>query len=117
MTGSWVAPDACTLPTAEQPLRVAEFDDLFAGHLLGVERRGATRLALTFAGDGELAVVVADLADRESSCCSFFDFRVTSVPSDGGTTVRLEVSVPRDRADVLAALADRAETLHTRSRS
>ena len=26
----WVAPDACTLPTAERPLRVAEFDDLFA---------------------------------------------------------------------------------------
>jgi hypothetical protein len=23
------APDACTLPTAERPLRVAEFDDLF----------------------------------------------------------------------------------------
>ncbi len=25
----WV-PDACTLPTVDQPLRVAEFDDLFA---------------------------------------------------------------------------------------
>jgi hypothetical protein len=23
-------PDACTLPTAEQPLRLAEFDELFA---------------------------------------------------------------------------------------
>ena len=26
---SWV-PEACTLPTVEQPVRVAEFDELFA---------------------------------------------------------------------------------------
>ena len=26
----WVAVDACTLPTGEQPLRVTEFDQLFA---------------------------------------------------------------------------------------
>jgi len=30
---SWVAVDACTLPTEEQPLRVAEFDALLAGAL------------------------------------------------------------------------------------
>ena len=32
------APDACTLPTAERPLRIAEFDDLFADRRLSVDR-------------------------------------------------------------------------------
>ena len=35
-------PAACTLPTAEQPLRVAEFTDLFAALLSGVERTSPT---------------------------------------------------------------------------
>jgi hypothetical protein len=33
----WV-PEACTLPTVEQPFRVAEFDDLFAVALCDVRR-------------------------------------------------------------------------------
>ena len=32
--------DACTLPTAERPLRLAEFDELFATAVRRVERRG-----------------------------------------------------------------------------
>ena len=43
---SWVAPEACTLPTAQQPLRVAEFDDLFANSVTWVDRPDATRLVL-----------------------------------------------------------------------
>lgn len=31
-------PTACTLPTADQPLRRAELDDLFAGDVLGVDQ-------------------------------------------------------------------------------
>ncbi len=34
----WVEVDACTLPTVERPLRMSEFDDLFATHLRAVER-------------------------------------------------------------------------------
>jgi hypothetical protein len=30
MHHTWIAVDACTLPTDEQPLRLAEFDELFA---------------------------------------------------------------------------------------
>jgi hypothetical protein len=41
----WV-PAACTLPTAEQPLRVAEFDDLFATSVRAVDRVGPTVLRL-----------------------------------------------------------------------
>lgn len=37
---TWVAADACTLPTSEQPVRVAEFDALFAETLARTEQRG-----------------------------------------------------------------------------
>ena len=64
------APEACTLPTSERPLRVAEFDDLF-GLVLRSERvTEATRLDLCAAADVEAAA--RDLARRESECCSFF---------------------------------------------
>jgi hypothetical protein len=33
----WV-PEACTLPTVEQPLRRAEFDDLFTSDVRAVRR-------------------------------------------------------------------------------
>ena len=43
------APDACTLPSVERPLREAEFADLFASSLLRVERAApmTARLGLT----------------------------------------------------------------------
>ena len=37
--GGWV-PEACTLPTVEQPLRLIEFDELFATALWGQARIG-----------------------------------------------------------------------------
>jgi len=40
--GSWV-PDACTLPTAERPLRLAELDDLFATAVRAVHRLDGVR--------------------------------------------------------------------------
>ena len=42
---SWV-PDACTLPTVEQPLRAKEFDDLFRDAVTAVHRIDATRARL-----------------------------------------------------------------------
>ncbi|SOD73134.1 hypothetical protein SAMN05892883_2423 [Jatrophihabitans sp. GAS493] len=44
-------PSSCTLPTVEQPLRVAEFDALFVRALREVTRTGPTavRLADTLA--------------------------------------------------------------------
>ncbi|WP_245718914.1 hypothetical protein [Micromonospora rhizosphaerae] len=59
----WV-PEACTLPTAERPLRVAEFDELFATAL-----RGQTRLSPT--GPSRLAVWVGTgcIRPRWSPCC------------------------------------------------
>jgi len=110
---AWLPVDACTLPTAEQPLRVAEFDDFFATFLTAVERSpgAATRARLLLAGDAELGERAQRLAAAETACCSFFTFTVTSLPGDDRGTVALDVEVPAARADVLTALVDRARGL------
>jgi hypothetical protein len=61
----WV-PEACTLPTVELPLRVAEFDDLFAVALRDVHRVAASRLQLTLDPAAEAAA--RDLVAREIRC-------------------------------------------------
>lgn len=99
----WVAVDACTLPSAEQPLRVAEFDELFATSLRAVTEFAPTRLRLEL--DASAEARVRDLAARESGCCSFFAF--TIAPSGQGT-VLMDVAVPPERSDVLTGLAARA---------
>jgi hypothetical protein len=71
--GDWV-PDACTLPTVEQPLRWAEFDDLFAGDVIGVVRESPQRVCLQLRPAPEVAARAADLAVRETGCCLFFTF-------------------------------------------
>lgn len=111
---AWVLVDACTLPSAEQPLRVAEFDDLFAETLTRVTLQEPTRVRLTMFGEPGLRSRVQSLVDRESECCSFFTFRVTACDADAATGqtltgVHLDVEVPEARADVLSALAGRAE--------
>jgi hypothetical protein len=108
----WVQVDACTLPTSAQPLRMAEWDDLFATSTRTVEHSdpSATDARLVLAGDGQLAARAQRLADAETACCSFFTFTVTLLDADrnGRTVVALDVRVPEARADVLAALVDRA---------
>lgn len=101
---AWV-PQQCTLPTVDRPLRVAEFDRLFATALRGVNRPKATRLRLLL--DSDVEPMARDLAERESSCCSFFTFAFA--PASGG--LMLDVEVPAAKVDVLDALAARAESL------
>jgi hypothetical protein len=107
----WVPVDACTLPTAEQPLRVAEFDDLFATSLTAVVRPpgAATRARLLLTGEVGLGERVQRLADAETACCSFFTFTVTLSPVDDGESVALDIEVPAAQAEILTALVDRAE--------
>ena len=112
----WVAVDACTLPTADRPLRVAEFDDLFATSLRDIPGRapGTERARLVLAGDAALLARVQQLADAESSCCSFFTFTLTRLEASssragGGTVVALDVEVPAAQTDVLDALVRRAD--------
>ena len=98
--------DACTLPTTQRPLRLDEFDALFAESVRTVERTADTvRMHLT--GATGLRGRVRDLAERETACCSFFTFLVDGHDGD----LRLEISAPPERRDILIALAERAREL------
>ncbi|HEX4812857.1 MAG TPA: hypothetical protein VFV66_08915 [Nonomuraea sp.] len=103
------APSACTLPTAEQPLRVAEFDALFTDAVQGLARPERTRLRLDLVFSPDNAALAAELTARESGCCSFFTFTLTI--ADGSLT--LEGTVPPEHVEVLDALAERAGTAAT----
>ena len=102
----WCARDACSLPIADQPGRVAEWDALFRTAVREIEavpggvRFGLDRSRADVAG-------VADLADRESQCCAFFTFGVT-VATDA---LALSVDADPEHAEVVAALAARAVRL------
>src|SRR3954469_23499388 len=110
----WVAPDACTLPAADQPLRVAEFESLFAQGFRQAVHVSETRARLHVAGGdaASLAARARDLTARETSCCSFFTFDVLT---SGTSMVVIDVRVPPARADVLAALVRRAEAMRLAS--
>jgi hypothetical protein len=102
-TETWADVDACTLPTAERPLRVAELDDLLSS-VTAVQRPAPTLLRIDLAGHDELLETARDLAARETACCSFFTFTVTRSPNG----VRMDIAVPDARVDILDALAERA---------
>ena len=97
----WV-PAACTLPTAERPLRLAEFDELFADHLHSADRVGPHTLDLVLAAASR--GTVAELTARENECCSFFAFDLTDTV-DGD--LRLRIGVPPAHAAVLDGLSER----------
>lgn len=105
-SSAWVAPDACTLPTMEQPVRLAEFDSLFAEALTSTERINPTSARFTFTGTEDTWERAQDLATREAECCSFFGFTITPT---GPVSAVMDVTVPDARADVLAALVEFAE--------
>ena len=104
---AWVPTEACTLPTDEQPLRVAEFDQLFADSLVCVERHGAGQISLLLDDEQSVLETAQDLADRETSCCSFFGFAVRR--TDRGVEMRIDV--PPARTAILFALAEHAEAI------
>ena len=93
-------PDVCTLPTAERPLRVAEFDELFT-KVLRVDRATPTSLQLVLPRAADFTA--RDLTDRESQCCSFFAFGFES----DGENVMMRIEVPPAHKDVLDALEAR----------
>src|SRR3954452_10977480 len=103
-----VIPDACTLPTVERPMRLAEFDALFATALRRVDTVGAAHARMWMTGPAGLMATVRDLTARETQCCSFFTFTVTPEPAGEGTALTLDVEVPARYTDVLAALGERA---------
>ena len=102
---TWV-PQACTLPTVDRPLRLAEFDEVFATALREQQRLSPTTLRWRL--DPAAEATVRDLTGRESSCCSFFTFSLTGDHAGGGDGLHLDVQVPAGHVDVLDALAGRA---------
>lgn len=102
------ATTACTLPTAERPLRVAEFEQLFANAASPVERLSAQTARIALRPEPTVAALAADLVVRETQCCSFFTFALTA--ADG--RLHLEVTVPESQTPVLEAVVDLVE--HTR---
>ncbi|MET7672052.1 hypothetical protein [Micromonospora luteifusca] len=104
---AWV-PDACTLPTAERPLRLAEFDQFFTDAVRGVDRLSAQHLRLQLDGAAQVEETARDLTERESSCCSFFTFDLSRPDPD---SLSLDVRVPAAHVDVLDALAERAASV------
>jgi hypothetical protein len=100
---AWVPP-SCTLPTAERPVRVAEFDALLAVAVRPAERLGPTRLRIHLPGGPNAETTTRDLVARETLCCSFFAFDVRS----SATATVLEVQVPDEQVEVLDALQQRA---------
>ena len=104
---AWV-PDSCTLPTAERPLRQAEFDALFAETVRDVDRIAPTHLRLDLVGPLDLDVRVRDLAEREAGCCAFFAFTVTAI---GPGQVTFDITLDAAHIDVLNGLAARVARL------
>ncbi|MEU7143296.1 hypothetical protein ABZ942_27895 [Nocardia sp. NPDC046473] len=99
-SAGWVS-SACTLPTAERPVRVAEFDEFFASSVHHIERAQPTRLDARLVADVE--PVARDLAAREVGCCSFFTFTFET----DATGVVMHIDVPAAYVDVLDALQAR----------
>jgi len=95
---------ACTLPAADLPGRLAEFDAAFAAGLRRAEVISPTHARLVFTADRAQAEALAGLLDRESQCCSFFTFDQRAE----GDLVTVDVTVPPGHAETLAALAGRA---------
>jgi hypothetical protein len=106
ITGSWVeaVSSSCSLPTAAKPLRLAEFDDLFASEITAVARASTTLARFTLRPDPEVAARVAELSSREAQCCSFFEFSLTMTAGELEWTVR----VPDAHTDILDGVIERA---------
>lgn len=94
----------CTLASADQLARAAEFDQLFAELVVRTERPAPTRLRLELLRDPAAVRRAAELAFAETACCSFFTFTLTAAAN----RLLLEIAVPDAHLPALAALADRA---------
>jgi hypothetical protein len=101
LRGDWDLP-VCTLPTAERPLRLAEFDQLFATALWAQNRRSP--VSLRWLLDPAVEANARELASRETACCSFFTFTF----SHEQDAFAMDVTVSTSQIQVLDHLAVRA---------
>jgi hypothetical protein len=104
LADDWV-PASCTLPTVEQPLRRKEFDEFFAEDVVSVRQTSPREVHLDLRAEADVAARAANLATKETGCCSFFRFDLTI--TDGRVEMVVATDAPHEA--VLAALAARAE--------
>jgi len=108
------APRSCTLPSEERPLRIAEWDALFAEQTAAPAWPEPLRVRLELPAGAVYEERTRDLAEREDACCSFFRFTVIGTPD----AVVLDIEVDQAHAAVLQAMAARAdEAVTLRGRS
>lgn len=86
---------ACSLPTDDMAKRTAAWRDALDG-----AARADISDGLRLTVPAGQATAIAELAVAEQQCCPFFDFRLHL----DGPVLHLEVRVPADAADLLAAL-------------
>ena len=97
---SVVVPDACTLPSAQQPLRSAEFEALFADSACEIDQPDATHARLWLTGPAGLTAKVRNLTDHEAECCSFFTFTIDIAEPTADVLIRGPGSGVSDRGDL-----------------
>jgi len=88
------------LSPAQQPVRAAEWGDLFGAAVLNIRRVSSAAALLELRPDPAVAAQAADLAAREAQCCSFFTFNQTV----SGGKLTLEIGVPTEQVATLDAL-------------
>ncbi|MFE2021442.1 hypothetical protein ACFW9O_25700 [Streptomyces sp. NPDC059499] len=94
---AWV-PQPCTLPIAERPLRVAEWDSLFSERLTSLSRTSRYTCAWTW---------WEERAWRTGSVTSWWSARVAAATTPGEDLIRLDIVVVQAHEAVLDALAVR----------
>ena len=75
MTANEPAPIACTLDSDAMTDRMIEFAQLFRDTLVGRETTSAG-IRFRFAAGPGVEDQIRDLARREQTCCSFFNFAI-----------------------------------------
>lgn len=91
-------PIACTLGAEQASDRVEEWRQFLECSTEAADRVASDRLRLRLNPRPETLVAAVDLARREKSCCSFFDFSI-DLQLDGNWLV---VCVPPEAEGVLA---------------
>lgn len=92
-------PIACTLTADAAVDRLAEWRGAFSTLVQKVDL-DENHATLTLLGGREALLTIADLAEREKACCSFFEFSIELQ----GLDTRLHVDVPSEADEILTAL-------------
>ncbi len=91
-------PIACTLGADDAGLRIEEWRRFFEYSVDAADMVGADRVRLRLKPSPDVLLAAVDLASREKSCCTFFDFSI-DVQLDGYWLV---IGVPPEATGVLA---------------